>query len=79
MYMDVNSGITEISRTAKGRDAMQRLLLIDVVKHTYLALCQQSRELALLEDDHVLLYRCYLRHHTLQHDLLPKSHNQYTS
>lgn len=42
-------------------------------KDIYLALCQQSRELALLKDYHVFLNSCYLRHHTLQHDLLPES------
>lgn len=35
-----------------------------------LVLGQQSRELALLQDDHVLLYSSDLRRHTLKHDLL---------
>lgn len=37
---------------------------------TDLVLCQQSGELALLQDDHVLLYSSDLRHHTLKHELL---------
>lgn len=37
---------------------------------TDLVLGQQSGELALLQDDHVLLYSGDLRHHSLKHDLL---------
>lgn len=36
----------------------------------HLIFCKKSGELALLQDDHVLLYRDYFRHHLLQHDFL---------
>lgn len=39
-------------------------------KGTNLVLRQQGGELALLQDDHVLLDRGDLRHQTLEHDLL---------
>lgn len=43
---------------------------------TDLVLRQQGGELALLQDDHVLLDRGDLRHQTLEHDLLESDKHQ---